>query len=41
MIWETDKNEILMIKHLEYAATACKFHPNGELLVIGFSNGTF
>jgi hypothetical protein len=41
MIWETDNNQILMIKPLGLPATACKFHPNGELLVVGFSNGSF
>jgi len=39
-IWDTDKNQILNCKEYKNKPTAIKFSPDGNLLVIGFINGT-
>lgn len=39
-IWDTEKNQILTSKEYKFKPTAIKFSPDGNLLVIGFINGT-
>ncbi len=38
-LWDIETCKLLTIKNLEITPTACKFSPDGLLLVVGFING--
>lgn len=40
-IWNSSTNNLMKKMQLKVIPTACKFSPDGKLLVIGYLNGNF